>query len=282
MAGLEGTVKTPVGPVKKKTALIIGAAAVGVGGIVWWRERNGTGSTVTTDATATGDIDPATGFVYGTPEDLAALASQGGDLSSVGGVTNTGGGGGQPTGGIGNSYATNGQWVQAVIQFMTDNSLVEDATQLSAALGAYITGAFVDPNGPYPSLIQQAIAVQGYPPIAGSNGYPPAINTQPSNTTTPPPVVTPPPVKTTPPPVKTTPPPVKKPLPKRRYVIAGVFHTNNPTWYSTLSGIANHTGRTVSQLASYNHITNVNLIHPNQKIWADPATGFSGEVRITK
>lgn len=189
MAGLEGTIKTPVGTVQKKTALYIGGAAVAIGGIVYWREKKMNTVTATTTDT-TGDqtlglVDPATGFVYGTAEDTAALADQGGSLGSVGGVTNTGGGGGIPSGGVGNAYTTNGQWSQAAIEYMINNGLVADQTQLAAALGAYLTGAFVDPSGPFPNLIDQAIAVQGYPPIAGPNGKPPAINTQPASTPTP-------------------------------------------------------------------------------------------------
>jgi len=182
MAGLEGTIKTPVGVVQKKTALYVGGAAVAIGGIVYWREKKMGTATTTTDTTATGDIDPATGFVYGTPEDLAALASQGTDLSSVGGVTNTGGGGGVPSTGTG-SYATNGQWSQAAIEYMVNNGLVVDATALSAALGKYLTGSYADPT--QQQLIDQAIAVQGYPPIAGVNGMPPSINTNASPTTPP-------------------------------------------------------------------------------------------------
>jgi len=169
---LEGTIKTPIGTVQKKTAFLVGGAAVVIGGIVYFRER-GTATATPTDTTVTGDVDPATGFVYGTPEDLAALASQGTDLGSVGGVTNTGGGGSVPSTGTG-SYATNGEWSQAAIEYMINNGLVTDSTQLAAALGKYITGAYADDISV--QLIDQAIAVQGYPPIAGVNGYPPSIN----------------------------------------------------------------------------------------------------------
>lgn len=186
MAGLEGTVKTPVGTVQKKTALYVGGAAVVIGGIVYWREKKMGTATTTTDTTgdqSLGEIDPATGFVYGTAEDTAALASQGGSLGSVGTVTNTGGGGSVPSGGTG-SYATNGQWSQAAIEYMVNNGLVADPTALSAALGKYITGAYADPT--QQQLIDQAIAVQGYPPVAGVNGFPPAINTNQTSGTTPP------------------------------------------------------------------------------------------------
>jgi hypothetical protein len=281
MAGLEGTVKTPFGHVQKKTALALGGAAVVIAGIVYWREKGTTGN-----ASATGEIDPATGYVYGTPEDLAALQSQGTDLGgSVGGVA--GGGSAIPTGGTGSiapgaGFTSNGQWVQAVIQYVTDNALVEDPSKMSAALGKYVTGAYIDPNDTADiSLIQQAIAVQGYPPIAGANGYPPAINTHPATTT--PPVTTPPPPTTispTPIPTPTPVAPVRATLPKRRYVIVVKYTSVNPPWNSTLSGIAGRAHRTVAQLATWNHITNPNLIYVGQKIWIDPTTGYSGEIRF--
>jgi hypothetical protein len=67
--------------------------------------------------------------------------------------------------------------VQAVIEYMTSNDLVADPSQLSAALGKYITGAYV--TNDEQSLIQQAIAVQGHAPVAGPNGYPPSLNRTP-------------------------------------------------------------------------------------------------------
>jgi LysM repeat protein len=269
MPGLEGTVKTPFGMVQKKTALITGGIVVGLGVIVYWREKK-LGGLTSSATTTTGEIDPATGFVYGTPEDLAALAAQGTSLGG-GGVTSSGGGGSGsiPDGGIiGTGFTSNGQWVQAVEEYMQANNLIADPTQLSAALGKYITGTYIDPNSAAYSLVQQAISVKDYPPIAGANGYPPAINTHPGTTT--PPVTTP---GTPKPPV--TPPKV---LPKRRYVVVTKFVTSKVLWSSTLSGIAGRSHRTVSQLASWNGISNPNVIGTGKHIWIDPATGFSGSV----
>jgi len=178
MAGLEGTVKTPLGTVQKKT-LLIGVGAVALfGGIVWYRQRNlgGSSDVVAEDA----PINPATGYPYGSPEDAAALQSQAAYVSPAAG----GGGGGSsniPPSNVG--FTSNGQWVQAVIEYMTSNSLVEDPAQLSSALGKYVTGAYV--TDAEQSLIQQAIAVQGHAPVAGPNGYPPSINKTPNAPTTP-------------------------------------------------------------------------------------------------
>lgn len=179
MAGLEGTINTPVGTIQKKTALYLGGAVVILGAIVVYRQKKTGGSTTTTtDA----EIDPATGFPYGSPEDAAALAQQSAYVSPSG----SGGGGGSstiPTSNVG--YTSNSQWVQAVVDYMTNNDLIADPTQLSAALGKYITGAYVPPDGNEDNLIHQAIAVQGYPPVNGPNGYPPSINRN-APTTSPP------------------------------------------------------------------------------------------------
>jgi hypothetical protein len=173
MAGLEGTIKTPLGVVQKKTALILGGGAVVLGGIVWYRQKQLAATTVTPTE---GEINPATGYPYGSPEDAAALQAQ---TSYVSPPAPTGGSTTYPTTG----YTSNSQWVQAVIEYMTGNNTVTDATQLSAALGKFITGAYV--TDAEVSLIQQAIAVQDFPPISGPNGYPPSLNrTNPNNTTT--------------------------------------------------------------------------------------------------
>lgn len=171
MAGLEGTISTPLGAVKKKTALY-GAGVVAVlGGIVWYRHKQTAAATpVATD----GEIDPATGYAYGSPEDAAALASQSSYVTPVTNTASAGGSSSIPSSNVG--YSSNGQWVQAVVEYMTSNGLVQDGSTLSAALGKYVTGSYVASGSAEDSLIAQAIAVQGYPPVAGSTGYPPSIN----------------------------------------------------------------------------------------------------------
>ena len=176
MAGLEGTINTPVGTIQKKTALYLGGAAVILGAIVVYRQKK-VGSTDTATPTDA-EIDPATGFPYGSPEDAAALAQQGNYV-----MPTTGGGGGGssiPNSNVG--YTSNAQWVQAVVDYMTQNDLVNDPTQLSSALGKYITGAYIAPDSNEDNLVHQAIAVQNYPPVAGPAGYPPSINRNPPTT----------------------------------------------------------------------------------------------------
>lgn len=211
MAGLEGTINTPIGTVPKKTALILAGGAVMIAGIIFYRQKQMAADS--TPAVTDGEINPATGYVYGSPEDAAALASQN---SYVSPPANSGGGGGSsiPNSNVG--YTSNGQWTQATIELMTNNGSISDPSALSAALGKYVTGAYVaSDDANTNSLIQQAIAVNGYPPIAGPTGYPPSINRTPptSGGTTPPP----PPSGNTNPPPKPTPKPAPKPAPKPKY-----------------------------------------------------------------
>ena len=184
MGALDGTFNTPFGTVQKKTALIIGGGAVLILGIVWWRtnQLNAEESPDIYDA----EINPATGYPYGSPEDAAALLAQSQYVSPP-----TGGGGGG-SGGYppGTGFVNNGQWAQAAVEYMTTAGLIEDPAALSAALGAYIAGGPITTG--QRTLIEQAIAFQGYPPLAGPSGYPPSINTAPTppSTTNPPPPTT--------------------------------------------------------------------------------------------
>lgn len=186
---LEGTFKTPLGPVPKKTAVIVGGGLVLVGAIVWYRQKQ---TAEQPDANvAEADINPATGYPYGSAEDAAALAQQAAYVSAS--PTGTASGGGN-TGGSGSSntptYASNNaEWSQGVLAYFQDNGIIEDISGMSVALGKYITGAYV--TDVEVALIQQAIAVKGQPPTAGASGYPPSLNRTPPNsgggTVTPPP-----------------------------------------------------------------------------------------------
>jgi len=168
---LEGTIKTPIGNVQKKTAVLLGGCVVVLGVIVYYRQKQLGGGTA--DVSEDAPINPATGYPYGSAEDAAALADQASYISPP--ASSGGGGSSVPASNVG--YTSNGEWTQAAISYLTNNGAVEDATQLSAALGKYITGAYADAT--QTGLIQQAIAAVGYPPIAGTTGYPPSINKTP-------------------------------------------------------------------------------------------------------
>lgn len=252
---LNGTVQTPFGNVPKKTAALIVGGLILVVGIVWFRTRGATNTTVEAE------INPATGYPYGSAEDAAELAKQAGYIAPG----SSGGGGGGSGGNVG--LITNAQWTQAVIQGMQSDGIVSDPAVLSAALGQYITGQPVTESA-YRSLIEQAIAYQGYPPVSGPNGYPPAINTSTQPTPTPKPKPTP------------APKPAPKSRPPRRYVRVARF-TNGSDWRSYLDGIARHFGRSRGEVASWNKIAGPKyIVYTNQKIWVDPPGDYSGDKNV--
>lgn len=187
MGALDGTVKTPFGPVQKKTAVIGVAGLAVLGGIVWYRQKQTADQPDANIADA--EINPATGFPYGSAEDAAALAAQAAYVSPGG--AGAGGGGNSDTSGSSNTptYASNNsEWTQMVLAYFQDNGIIEDVAGMSIALGKYISGAYVTDNEV--SLIQQATAVKGQPPTAGATGYPPSLNRTPPGSgggTTPPP-----------------------------------------------------------------------------------------------
>lgn len=174
-----GEVKVPlVGQVSKKTALYVGGGIVAVAAILVYRKRKA--ATAAANAgVSSADIDPATGFAYGSAEDQAALAAQGGSITAVGGPG--GGTAGTSTPSIpGTGFRTNAEWSQAVISYMVSSGVVTDPGPVGQALGLYLNGR---PAGDFRQLIEQAIAIEGLPPVAGPNGFPPAINDTPAPAT---------------------------------------------------------------------------------------------------
>lgn len=174
--------------VPKKTAYIVGGGAVLVIGYALYKRHQSATTAANTSATGgtqsnPGNIDPSTGLVSGSPEDLAALSAQGGGYGLGYGV----GGGGtintnvspNPAGG----FTSNSQWAQAAEAYITGGTGGGGPTDaVGNALGKYLTGGDLTPD--QVSIVNQAIAFQGYPPVSGPNGYPPSLRTGP----TPPPV----------------------------------------------------------------------------------------------
>lgn len=72
---------------------------------------------------------------------------------------------------------TNAAWAQAAENYLT-NTGGYDAGTVAAALGIYIAGSTLSTD--QQSVVEAAIAFQGYPPNPGPNGYPPAMKTSPS------------------------------------------------------------------------------------------------------
>jgi hypothetical protein len=191
IAAPKGSVKLPgVGPVPKKWFLIVGGGSVIVIAYVMYRRRQqGTAAPAGTDAGTVAlagqpcvdaNGNPGVYDSSGTCQvDTAALGGYyaGSGALGVSGTT-------PPVPGTG-GFTQNGQWVQQAEADMQGAGI--DPGALAEALGAYITGRAV--TTAQQSLIDQAIAFEGYPPVAGSSGYPPAIKAQPI---TPPPTTTPP------------------------------------------------------------------------------------------
>jgi hypothetical protein len=180
------TITLPGGlKVNKKVAITVGIASVGIAGYVLYRQSQAK-QTTDTSGYSTADVDPQTGYPYGSPEDQAALAAMSagtqGQLNSssfVGGsvlgydqygnpiYTQGQGGGITGTGG----FTSNAQWTQAAEALM--GSTGSDA--IAAALGKYLLGQPLTAD--QITNVQQAIAAEGFPPVPGPEGFPPSYHT---------------------------------------------------------------------------------------------------------
>lgn len=171
----EGTISLPGIGKTKKIYVYAGAGVVLVLAVMWYRNRNAaTAAPAVADQTDpagnTGTIDPATGYVYGSPQDEAALsASAGTGTSDLGGS-----GGGSTSDQVSNGppFTSNAAWSQYSIATLEASGY--DAATVTADLGAYLAGGQVTTTEQ--DTINAAIAVAGYPPVSGPNGYPPSIN----------------------------------------------------------------------------------------------------------
>jgi Fibronectin type III domain len=81
--------------------------------------------------------------------------------------------GGAGGGVIAPAATTNAMWSQAAVTQLTNQGYTGSTVQ--AALGVYLTGGTLTAD--QETIVQAAIAVEGYPPQPGPNGYPPAMNT---------------------------------------------------------------------------------------------------------
>lgn len=115
-------------------------------------------------------IDPATGLTYAEEQSGGYLDPNTGQYVYPGATnTNAAVSAGTPV--------TNAEWAQ---QAEAELSGVADPTALSAALGKYLTGQAVTAS--QQSLVDQAIAFAGYPPVSGSGGFPPSVRSSPPAT----------------------------------------------------------------------------------------------------
>jgi hypothetical protein len=172
--------------IKKNVAIAIGIGAAGIAGYVLYKQSQASSTTTDTSGYSTADVDPQTGYPYGSPEDQAALAALSagtlGQVNSagyVGGsvigydqygnpIYNQGQGGGiTGTGG----FTNNAQWTQAAEALMGSTG----ADAIAAALGKYLLGQPLTDE--QVTAVQQAIASEGFPPVPGPEGFPPSYHT---------------------------------------------------------------------------------------------------------
>lgn len=188
-----------IGGVKKEYVYAGGGVLVVLIAVVYMRSKQSAAATANT-ATVTDPagnvcaaLNPSSGYCPGTAQDLAYTGTlEGTDSSSfVGGQIVGYDANGNPvyssnsnTGsGVPGSFQNNAEWTQYVLtQLQQDDPNIDSGT-ITAALGVYING---DPaTGDQQSIIQQAIAIAEYPPVGGTDGYPPNIkNASPSTATT--------------------------------------------------------------------------------------------------
>lgn len=160
-----------------KPLAIGGGAAILIGGVFYYRKnQQSAAAKASVDAASSSEIDPATGYPYGSPEDAAALTAQGNYQNPSGGYS-----GGyqtaQPYGTGAGPFTNNADWAQFVEQYEVNN-MGADAPTVGNAIGKYITGQALTTDAMI-SIVQSAIAIGGYPPVAGPNGHPPGYVTVP-------------------------------------------------------------------------------------------------------
>lgn len=160
---------------------LIAGVLVGVGGglYLWYKHK---------ENAATATAAPASGTsAYG----YGAYGYGGYGYSSafsepyIGGEYGYGGAYGYGIGegyGVGTPYlvtgtqlaTTNQEWAQAAENYLVNTGGYDSGT-VAAALGAYISGTTL--SAAQQSVVEAAIAFEGYPPQEGANGYPPAMHT---------------------------------------------------------------------------------------------------------
>lgn len=189
---IEGNVKTPLGEVPKKTAVIAGGGAVLLIGVVYYRSKKSAASAAASTPASAADstLDPSvydqsTGATwaseglgpYGQDPNANQTDSSSSNGSQVLGYDSNGNpvyqaGNPSPNTGPG-SFTNNAQWAQYAEDYLV-NTVGMDASTVGNALGKYISGGKVDDN--QFSVIQSAVAFAGGAPVAGTGGFPPNIN----------------------------------------------------------------------------------------------------------
>lgn len=173
-----------------KPVAIGGVGAAGLIAVYFFRtKKQQQDAQASVNAAGSTEIDPATGYPYGSPEDAASLANQDNyQMPSAGGYGFSGYAGGSGSGIFGSgtpgSFNSNAEWAQYVEAYEVNN-LGGDAPTVGNAIGKYLTGQPLTSD--QVGLVQSAIAIAGYPPVSGPNGNPPGYVTGTQGNTNPPP-----------------------------------------------------------------------------------------------
>lgn len=212
---LDGTVDVPIVGKQPKKLMVGGGLVVGVLVVVYYVRKKKTAAVP--PAATTSDQYPPDGTV-GNPSDLYSTdpatnqtygdeaAGSGGtygaygngaasgqyydpttgayDLSSPYGTGGTGVSSGNPATPGGPPFANNAAWADWVIQELQAQNVNLDVGALTDALGIYLNGQV--PTPAQKTLIFDATAIAGNPPITGESGYPPKVKApaQPGHETT--------------------------------------------------------------------------------------------------
>lgn len=251
--------KQKVGPLPLYVWLVAGVA-------IWWyfsrknAVSSGTGAPnqQTDPAGNIGAIDPATGYVYGTPEDLAALAS---NNAGTGGDTSGSGGSGGSGSTVGGQYPDDEAWGRAAINYLVGLGI--DPATANEAIQQFLAGQTL--TTAQQGDVNEAIQALGAPPQPpGPTG------------TAPPPVVTPPPGPS-PGAVMADNPPSGLAVTSKGSTSIGLKwnSTKNATGYTVAYGTTSGSQASKVQLSGSKNIsTTVGGLKPNTayyfEVWADP------------
>ena len=168
--GLKGALSKKIGPLPAVAWIAI---AIVVFYYVSKRQKASGSADQTDSAGNVGQIDPKTGYVYGSAEDAAALGQS---ASNLGTSPDTGTGGAT----VGGQYADNNAWAVAAINYLV--SIGVDATSANAAITQFLASQSLTPQQQGEvNLVIQRLGAPPSPPEPG--GSPPPIVTPPSSST---------------------------------------------------------------------------------------------------
>ena len=168
--GIKAALGKKIGPLPAGVWIVI---AVVIFYYVSKKQKGAGGGQETDSAGNVGTIDPQTGYVYGSPEDRAALGQ-----ASSGLGTDTDTGTGQST--VSGQYADNNAWAVAAINYLV--SIGVDATSANAAITQFLASQKLTPQ--QQGEVNLAIQRLGAPPSPPEpGGSPPPIVTPPSSST---------------------------------------------------------------------------------------------------